>query len=192
MISQKIEFADDEEDVDASSEPSSKLEIDNSIVDKDETVKKSGTDIQQSIERAKIRRAEEEKRLSELTKARCAEKLRLLDMKKQTNYTDDMTTSVQQQQQTTKQDNQITTTATTATAIKSTTNVPGYPIRPPPPDLLSSKSAITATSPSPAPTNDSNEDYSSTGYNKVQNDPFDDSNYDRKQTNNRYNNDYNK
>lgn len=41
--------------------------------------------MQKSIERAKLRRAEEEKKKNEQTKARCAEKLRLLDMKKSTS-----------------------------------------------------------------------------------------------------------
>jgi hypothetical protein len=81
--------------------------------------------MQKSIERAKLRRAEEEKRLNEQTKAKCAEKLRLLDMKK-TEVSSIISqevppeSNVQQQQQQIKQ------------------NVPGYAIRPPPIDLLSS------------------------------------------------------
>ncbi len=87
FFSQKIQFADDEdENVEDEKKSEKSLELNDlqikNFEDNDDLSDPKRIEMQKSIERAKLRRAEEEKRLIEKTKARCAEKLRLLDMKK--------------------------------------------------------------------------------------------------------------
>ena len=79
-------------------------------------------DLKKSIERARLRRAEEERRLSEQRQAVCAEKLRQLNLKKATAPV----TAIEQQQQ----------SVVEPVAQTEAPQVPGYPIRPPPSDLL--------------------------------------------------------
>ena len=76
-------------------------------------------DLKKSIERARLRRAEEERRLSEQRQAVCAEKLRQLNLKKASAPVAEQQSAVESVAQ------QV-----------EVPQVPGYPIRPPPSDLL--------------------------------------------------------
>ena len=107
----------DDDDEDFEDEDKTKVKQENENDDSNRV------EMQKSIERAKLRRAEEEKRLIEQTKAKCAEKLRLLDMKKSTSEEHESTTA---------------TATSSGQNIQIKQNVPGYAIRPPPVDLLSS------------------------------------------------------
>lgn len=84
---EKIEFLDDEEEI----EKENKFE--KSVILNDEEQiweskrKEHDDDLQKSIERARLRRAEEERRISEQRQSVCAEKLRLLNSKKSENET---------------------------------------------------------------------------------------------------------
>ena len=90
-------------------------------------------ELKKSIERARLRRAEEERRLSEQTQAVCAEKLRLLNLRKESTLSLNANTNI-----TNNENEQPLSTSSIQNENESNTiksNTPGYLIRPPPNDM---------------------------------------------------------
>ena len=80
---EKIQFLDEEEEQQPQNEPEPEpIKQDTEETNWNEKRKLTDDEVKNSIERARLRRAEEERRLSEQRQAVCAEKLRQLNLKK--------------------------------------------------------------------------------------------------------------
>ena len=132
-------------------------------------------ELNKSIERARLRRAEEERRLSEQRQAVCAEKLRLLDQKKAAAASSTLTTSAATANSQAEAPPNSAVNADENDANRA--NNPGYPIRPPPSDLpfTASQNINTAITNSYTQEEDYDENYdeynSYGGNNTINNNP---------------------